>query len=173
MSCSDSKKIKQSWGCSWVFLYCSRAVKLQPLLPPTGQRKNCRQWHQHQVNVLHKAFSIFFYWWRFGFHFWDRNLLKEGSIITTQFQLYHETHAKLQNYPWEKTENVFPLLLGFLHFMWKLRLDVDWKKVYAIAKMTFRWWSDCMLPQQGHWKVVPSALLTKLFRCPAVLRGSG
>lgn len=25
-----------------VFLYCSRAVKLQPLLPPTGQRRYCR-----------------------------------------------------------------------------------------------------------------------------------
>lgn len=67
------------------------------------------------------------------------------------------------------SHNVYPLFLGFLHFTWKHRLDVDWKKVYAIAQMTFRWCTNRMLPKQGHWKVVPSVLLTKLFACHSEL----
>lgn len=144
------------WRSSRVFLYYTTAVKLQPLLPPTGQKKNCRWWQQ-----AHRSSST-----RTSVDFWFFLLiscvlnseviifLKKGlylhrsqhcSTSVMKLILSDEITSGREKWLW----HICPSPFRFLHLIWKPRLEVDWKKGYATAKLAFRWCGNCMLPKQG------------------------
>lgn len=179
INCTSTKKRwKEKWWRSIrVFLYCSRAVKLQPLLPPTGQRENCRYWQQahRDSTVTSSGFVLFcfFYWNCFCFNLRGHDFCKKGPLITqvtTLFYFCYETWLldEMTSGREERLWHVLSSPFRFLHLIWKLRLEVDWKTGSATAKLTFRWCGNCLLPKQGHRKEEPSVLLTKLFRCQSL-----
>lgn len=119
--------------------------------------------------------QVFFFphWNCLCFNFRGHDFCEKGPLITqvtTLFYFCYQTRL-LDERTSGREERLWHVLSSpfrFLHLIWKLRLEVDWKTGSATAKLTFRWCGNCLLPKQGHRKEEPSVLLTKLFRCQSL-----